>query len=126
MGKISLLRGLFGLALLLFLHSCEYEFVEPEQVILPEVISFSEDIIPIFNSDCNTSGCHASGFGVLDLSPENAYDDLFRKNMIDLDAPDQSTLYVKLIEMNGTHEGRSSNNQQALILEWIVKGALNN
>lgn len=125
--KISLIwlisSFLFGTFLI---TSCEYEFVVPEEVVIPEVVSFSEDIIPIFNSSCNTSGCHVSGFGILDLSPGNAYDDLFRKNLIDVDNPDQSKLYTKLIEPNGTHAGRSTPTDQATILEWIVKGAKNN
>lgn len=106
--------------------SCEYEFIEPEPVVIPETISFADDIIPIFNSSCNFSGCHVSGFGVLDLSPANAFNDLFRKGMINIDAPDESDLYLKLIESGGTHRGRSTSGEQAIILEWIVKGAQNN
>ena len=106
--------------------SCAYDFVEPEKVVIPDVLSFSDDIIPIFNAKCNTSGCHASGFGILDLSPENAYDDLFRKDQIDLENPSNSKLYIKLSDGGGTHNGRSTPQEQALILEWIVKGAQNN
>jgi hypothetical protein len=106
--------------------SCEYEFIEPEPVILPDVISFADDIIPIFDNSCNFSGCHVSGFGVLDLSAENAYNDLFRKEQIDVDNPEASTLYVKLIESGGTHSGRSTATERATILEWIRKGAQNN
>ena len=120
-----------GLLLILFLSltiysSCVYDFVEPEKVVLPEVISFSDDIIPIFNNSCNTSGCHAAGFGILDLSPENAYEDLFRKGQIDVDNPANSSLYSKLVESGGTHEGRSTAAERATILEWINKGAQNN
>ena len=118
------------LILLLFgvtIHSsCVYEFIEPEKVVLPEVISFSDDIIPIFNNSCNTSGCHSAGFGILDLSPGNAYEDLFRKGQIDVDNPTNSNLYAKLVESGGTHAGRSTAAEQALILEWINKGAQNN
>lgn len=106
--------------------SCEYEFIEPEAVVIPDVISFRDDIIPVFNSSCNISGCHAAGFSILDLSPANAYQDLFRKNMIDTDVPDQSKLYLKLTDSRGTHKDRSTATEQALILEWIAKGAQNN
>jgi hypothetical protein len=106
--------------------ACEYEFIQPEQVVIPEVVSFSEDIIPIFNNSCNFSGCHVAGFSFVDLSPGNAYEDLFRKDMIDLDNPTLSRLYTKLIESNGTHESRSTPTEQATILEWINKGAKNN
>ncbi len=110
----------------LFIIGCEYEFIEPEKVILPEVVSFSDDIQPIFDKGCNFSGCHVSGFGVLDLSPENAYVDLFRRGQIDVETPTQSELYLKISDTGGTHQGRSTPAEQAIILEWIKKGAQNN
>ncbi|MCB0665384.1 MAG: hypothetical protein KDC80_06155 [Saprospiraceae bacterium] len=106
--------------------SCEYEFIEPETVVIPEVISFRDDIIPIFNSSCNISGCHAAGFAILDLSPAKAYEELFRKELIDIDVPDQSDLYLKLTDTRGTHKDKSTLSEQAIILEWIAKGAQNN
>ncbi|MCB0688603.1 MAG: hypothetical protein KDC53_18825 [Saprospiraceae bacterium] len=106
--------------------SCEYEFIEPEQVVIPDVISFSDDIQPIFNSGCNISGCHAAGFSILDLSPANAYNELIGKGLINVDVPDQSEIYLKLTDSRGTHKDRSTPGEQALILEWIVKGAKNN
>lgn len=120
-------KFIFSLILVItFIGACEYEFIQPEQVVIPEVISFSEDIIPIFDNNCNLSGCHVAGFSILDLSPGNAYEDLYRKDMIDLDNPALSKLYTKLIESNGTHDGRSTPTEQATILEWINKGAKNN
>jgi len=106
--------------------SCEYEFIEPEAVVIPEVISFSDDVVPIFNKNCNISGCHAAGFAILDLSPASAYNQLFAKGLIDVDVPDQSKIYLKLTDTRGTHKDRSTPSEQALILEWIVKGAQNN
>ncbi|NND08925.1 MAG: hypothetical protein HKN87_21345 [Saprospiraceae bacterium] len=106
--------------------SCEYEFIEPEKVILPEVISFADDILPIFDQSCNISGCHVSGFGALDLSAENAYADLFRQGLINVEVPEESGLYTKLIDNSGTHQGRSTASEQAIVLEWINKGAQNN
>ena len=45
------------------ISSCEYEFVEPEAQAPPpdpeEKVSFSEQIVPIFNEQsCNVSSCH--------------------------------------------------------------------
>ncbi|MBK8504934.1 MAG: hypothetical protein IPL46_23580 [Saprospiraceae bacterium] len=111
---------------LAMITSCEYEFIEPEKVVIPEVISFADNIIPVFNNSCNYSGCHATGFAILDLSPGNAYNELFRKDLIDRDIPDQSKLYLKLTDSKSTHKDRSTATEQALILEWIAKGAKNN
>ena len=119
--------GLLASVLIISLFtSCEYEFIEPEKVVIPDFVSFSEDIIPIFSNNCSISGCHAAGFGVLDLSADNAYDDLIRKGQIDIDVPEQSGIYQKLSDANGTHQGRSTPTEQATILEWISKGAQNN
>lgn len=125
--KRTSIKLIFSLILSITLFgACEYEFIQPEKVVIPETISFSEDVIPIFNGSCNFSGCHAAGFAILDLSPGNAYDDLFRKGLIDIDVPAQSGVYVKLSESGSTHMGRSTATEQATILEWINKGAKNN
>ncbi len=126
LSKQKIILSLFAGFVFMFMISCQYEFIVPEEVIIPETVSFSEDVIPIFNAKCNGSGCHASGFPILDLSPANAYDDLFRKNQINLDTPEESPLYVKLVESGSTHQGRSTAQEQATILEWINKGAQNN
>ena len=121
----SFLAGSFFLSFFLLI-SCDYEFIEPEKVVIPTAVTFSEDIIMVFNESCNQSGCHAQGFEILDLSESNAYEDLFRKEMVNLDDPEQSELYQKLIEASGTHKDRSTPAERALILEWIKKGAKNN
>ena len=126
LSKQKITLSLFAGFVFMFMISCQYEFIVPEEVIIPETVSFSEDVIPIFNASCNVSGCHVAGHGVLDLSPANAYDDLFRKNLIDVNNPAQSPLYVKLTASGSTHQGRSTPQQQATILEWINKGAQNN
>lgn len=126
LSKQKITLSLFAGFVFMFMVSCQYEFIVPEEVIIPDTISFSEDVIPIFNAKCNNGGCHAAGFGILDLSPANAWEDLFRKNQIDVDNPAQSPLYIKLTASGSTHQGRSTAQEQATILEWINKGAQNN
>lgn len=92
-------------------------------VIIPK--SFANDIIPIFNQKCNMAGCHVEGHSAVDLSPANAYASINAKGLIDLAAPENSGLYTK-IHQSGTHDGRSTAVQQALILQWITEGALDN
>jgi hypothetical protein len=125
--KVKLLRNLgFLIAGLLFFASCEYQYIVPEEVVLPDVVSFQNDIIPIFDSNCNSTGCHTAGHFVVDLTPENAFQDIFAKNMVDTDNPSDSPLYTKLVETGGTHDGRSTPAMQQLILKWIEEGALDN
>ena len=108
------------------LPSCEYEFIEPEPVFIPEVITFTDNILPIFEAKCSISGCHVAGFSILDLSQDNAYTELFRKQLIDTDDPEASNLYQKLSAPGSTHADRSTTTDQATILAWINKGAKNN
>ncbi|HPD63886.1 MAG TPA: hypothetical protein P5050_00870 [Bacteroidia bacterium] len=106
---------------------CEYEFIVPKKVVITDtVISFTNKIIPIFNQKCNMTGCHVAGHFKVDLTPANAYNDLFAKGLIDTLQPDQSKLYVKLTTPGGSHDGRSTATEQALILKWIEQGAKNN
>lgn len=125
--KVRIIKKLgYLIAGLVLFASCEYDFIVPEVVVLPDEISFKDDIVPVFDNSCNITGCHTEGHFAVDLTPDNAYQDLFAKNMIDIDNPELSVLYSKLIETGGTHDGRSTPTQQELILKWIVDGALNN
>lgn len=108
-----------------FFAGCTSDYYEPIEVVLPETVSFSDNIIPIFNKSCNMSGCHNGSGPSPDLTEANAYNDLFANNLIDTIAPESSELYVKLV-VPGTHDGKSSDEQRALILKWIQQGAKNN
>jgi hypothetical protein len=110
-----------GLALLM--PGCKYDHPVPEP--LPENVSFSEDVVPYFNKSCNYAGCHNTGGVAPDLTPEFAYDDLFAKNQINLDNPEESILYVK-IAPGGSMEPYSKPAETAMVLAWIKDGAPNN
>jgi hypothetical protein len=126
--KIMLCTSLIGL-LLVFAASCKYDEILPEPVepIEPGV-SFAEDLIPIFNEGCNTSGCHGVNEFDPDLSPANAYDALFEGGYIDTIMPENSLLYRWMrgdegapMPINGTNP-----TYNATVLAWIQEGALNN
>lgn len=110
-------------ALLVFMSACEYD--KPVIAEIEGEVSFSEDIIPYFNASCNYAGCHNTGGVSPDLTPENAYADLFDKNQIDLDNPEQSSLYTK-IAPGGSMANYSTPNETAMVLAWIEAGAENN
>jgi len=93
-------------------------------------ISFSIDIVPIFNKNCNMSGCHSSGSQVPDLTPGNAYRSLFQEDMIDTGDPEKSEIMGWLtgklkpsMPLGGT---ANPSNINALMLAWITQGAKNN
>lgn len=90
-------------------------------------VSFSADVISIFNQSCNTSGCH-SGSVVPNLLPEKAFNELINGSYIDVDNPEESELYQwmegnRSLPMPLTGANASYN---ATVLAWIEQGALNN
>jgi hypothetical protein len=107
-------------------QSCQYEWVEPVKTVIPEVVSFSADIQPIFNEGCNNAGCHAPGGTAPDLTPANAYADLFAMSLVDTVNPEKSILYLKLAEGGSMKKYAPSGDPDDLILEWIKQGAPNN
>lgn len=112
------------MALFLF-TSCEYEWIEPEQVPIPETVSFSADIMPIFNNGCNSSGvCHgASGYPPV-LTEASAYNELFAGNFVDTITPGASILYVTM--EGGSMEQYTTPGDEQIVLAWIEQGAKNN
>jgi hypothetical protein len=116
------------------ISGCYYDEVIPDVSIYEEdpngEVTFSEDIIPIFNAGCNSSGCHGSVPGDIapDLSTANAYSSLFNGGYINVDKPEQSELYQWVngnrstpMPINGTDPKIAS-----AILSWITQGAQNN
>lgn len=91
-------------------------------------VSFAGDIIIIFNSSCNTSGCHSAGSKSPDLTVANAYTSLTNGGLINTDDPQNSGLYLWMTGKKGAPMPVSGINKDfnALVLAWIKQGALNN
>lgn len=120
---ISIFNGLVIIGLLAFLSGCEYDYPVPEP--LPDVVSFSNNILPFFSSSCAFAGCHNTGGESPDLTAENAYSALMSTNQINLENPEESLLYTK-IASGGTMAPYSTPANTALVLAWIKDGAQNN
>lgn len=91
-------------------------------------MSFSADIIPIFDKDCNTSGCHNTGGQKPDLTAANAYTSLINGNYINTSSPEESELYLWMKGLKGLPmppSGTDATNT-AKVLAWIKQSAQNN
>jgi hypothetical protein len=119
------MKFLFGVLLsAIFLYACENENIVPESSPPPTgSVSFSKDIVPIFNAKC--IACHKNNGQTPNLAA-NPYQSLTSGGYIDTATPASSKLYVKLSSSNSSHSGRSTAAEQAKILYWIQKGAENN
>ena len=92
---------------------------------IPEVVSLSEDLVPFFETSCAKSGCHATGSVPPDLTENNAYLSLTNGGYVNINIPDQSTIYTK-INTGGTMEQFSTPRDTKVVLRWIEQGAENN
>ena len=111
-------------AFVLLFAGCEYDYVEPDNAPIVTKVSFSGDVMPIFNSSCNFSGCHSAGAVLPDLTPGGAYASLFANNMVDAENPAGSKLYATM--NSGSMKKYSNPDKTKIILAWITQGALDN
>ncbi len=108
--------------------SCTYDQILEEEIVVTEPVSFSADLIPIFNANCNMAGCH-NGSVAPDLRVSNAYNALISGSYVNTTNPANSELYLWMIGSEGRLQmppsGTNATNN-AIILAWIEQGALNN
>lgn len=104
----------------LLISGCKYDFVLPEAAPpVGEPVSFSTQILPILSSKCIL--CHDKQTPV--MTSGVAYSQLVPK-YVNTANPASSKLYT--IPTSGTHGGKVSAAQGALILQWITEGAKEN
>jgi hypothetical protein len=102
--------------------------VNPGSLITKE-LSFATDIIPIFQSSCALSGCHASGGHAPDLSKANAFSSLSSGGYFKAGDPDNSVVMLWLTGKKSPVMPLGSGPNQTInanIYAWINQGAKNN
>lgn len=98
----------------------------------PALVSFQQDIMPVFNQSCNMVGCHAgsSPAGNLNLEPSQAYNDLMfsGSGYIDTINPKFSLLYAQMMSVSNPMPptGKLDSCSIQLVLKWIQQKAKNN
>lgn len=108
--------------------SCKYDEVLPVAPDPGVQISLADDLIPIFNASCNTSGCHNGSGPPPDLRPASAYASLWEGGYIDTMIPEDSELYLWMSGARGLPmplEGVNATYASQVLL-WIEQGALDN
>jgi len=116
--KINIVLMIAFLAFSLVFYSCEK--VTLEKVVVEGDINFTQDIVPIFTSNC--IACH-SGSQKPNLTADKAFSSLTTGNYFNVTTPEDSKIYKKLI--SGGHETRASDVEKQKILLWIQQGAKN-
>jgi hypothetical protein len=121
---MKITKFLILLVIVAFVSSCQYKTIDIEPVIIVEDLSFSDDVIPIFDRGCNMTGCHSVGSVPPDLTFANAYGSLFATGQIDTVSPATSLLYLKM--HTGSMSSFTEVGESDIILKWIEQGAKNN
>lgn len=106
-------------------------YPNPDNVsLVNKQVSFTNDIIPLFNQYCSLSGCHGAGGHAPDLTAARAYNSLSNGGYLNLTDPAKSKIYLQLtgkitpaMPLNGT---KNPSNINALVLTWITQQAKNN
>ena len=122
---------LFILAVLT--DSCTYAHRETVPCALPDTVSFSRDIQPIFTTHCNEGvDCHSGSRpgGNLNLEPGKAYAELDDpgSGYLDTIKPRFSLLYAQMISvsMPMPPTGNLDDCTTDLVLKWMEQKAKNN
>lgn len=104
----------------LLFDSCEKVVYPTVEIELPDSVSYSLDIQPIWDNKCVK--CH-EGNRDPDLRPENSYVSLISGGYVNIVEPEESELMKKLY---GSHDSRATETDKQLTLLWIEEGAKNN
>src|SRR6266516_6884184 len=126
--KSKIIISLTSVFLITGLSGCYKDIISPGQDPNgpPQQVSFSGDLIPLFEANCALSGCHdATPSHNPALTSDKAYDAILNGGYINIVVPTNSSLYehVESGEMPPTGALKASDVQK--ILDWIRNGAPN-
>ena len=123
---ISLVTTSFLLA---FLAGCYKDVISPgaDPNGPPQFVSFSGDLIPLFSTHCNSTGCHdALPAHAPSLVPEKAYTALTSGGYVNTAVPNSSSIYTAVQSGSMPPTGALNASDTQKILDWIRNGAPNN
>ena len=109
--------------------SCYYDEMPPEpEIPIPDVVSYSNDIQPLWDQDCVS--CHSPGTAAPDLTAANSYKALTTNNKYVIPGNAASSVLHKSLMWDGAlpmpTTVKWSDSKVALVDKWINDGALNN
>lgn len=127
------MKFLIFMMVCLALSACTYQHADVNPCTsIPSTVSFHTHILPIFQQQCSTSGCHSgsSPTGNLNLEDSVAFAQLMQpsKHYIDTITPTNSVLYIQMNAVSNPMPptGRLDDCTIQTVLRWIQQGAKNN
>lgn len=95
---------------------------DPDGPAMP--VSFKDDLLPIFTTNCALSGCHVSGGHAPELSAGNAYKSLNNGFYVNTLIPKQSKVYEMITGEMSNYIPSPLDKKK--VYDWIRNGAPNN
>ena len=126
----KIIQYLMMVTVSLMATSCYYDEMPPEpEIPIPDVVSYSKDIQPLWNESCVS--CHMPGTTAPDLSAANSYSALTLNNKYVIPGNAAASSLHKSLVGDGASimppPGFAwSASKTALVDKWINDGALNN
>lgn len=125
----KIIQYLLVLPLTLMATSCYYDEMPPEAVVpIPDVVSYSKDIQPLWDKECVS--CHSPGTTPPDLTAANSYLALTKNNKYVIPGNAAGSVLHKSLIGEGAAlmppAQKWSDSKIALVDKWINAGALNN
>ena len=90
----------------------------------PQYVSYSQELSPLFNSNCALSGCHLAGGHHPYLNSEVSYNELVNGGFVNTLVPKESILYIQINSNMQPYIPNASDRQK--VYDWIRNGAPNN
>ena len=125
MKQISKYLAMIFLAALV-LAGCYKDVVSPESDPdgPPQSISFKEDLAPMLEKKCATSGCHVSGSHKPYMKADIAYGSLVNGGYVNTIVPKSSIIYQKIYGEMSEYMPLPADKRK--VYDWIRNGAPNN
>ncbi len=124
-----LIISMLAFTIITMYSACAYDNPPPIEI---EGISFSDDVIPIFETSCVSTGCHATGGIDPILTADKAFESLQEgighdgNPFIDVESPDESALMEELDSGKMPPGGNLPQLDIETIRTWMAEGAKDN
>ena len=126
---MKIIQKTIFLLTLLTMFSCFYDEPIADSGLSgpPEFVSFQNDLQPLWNANCNTTGCHdATPSHNPSLVQDNAYNALLNGGYVNTAIPNASILFTEVSSGNMPLSGQLTDAEIKQIYDWIRNGAPNN
>ena len=114
--------------LIICLSGCYKDIISPGQDPNgpPQQVSFSGDLVPLFEVNCALSGCHDGTAHNPALTADKAYSSIVNGGFVNTLIPSNSVLYGEVKSGSMPPSGALKASDVQKILDWIRNGAPNN